>query len=231
MSEPIVLVSDLHGNYPVLQAVIDAEGKNSEYIILGDIMGLNAYPEQTLELVQEIGNFVLAGNHDRAIFEYGEGHVVSDELSEFELQHTLSSLSAEQVEWMLELPYIEAIQHGNARICLTHAYPWTGQASGMEPGNAGVRKRDVVEVAGIVEDDYDYVFTGHTHEQYDLDCGEFGHDVHFVNPGSLGYDHTYSIVDTDSGEVEHKSVEVEEDVQAHVQKLLPDDAPHTEEWF
>lgn len=227
-----VLVSDIHGNYPALRAVIDAEGAyETEYIVLGDIHGLNAYPHLTQETVREVGDFVLAGNHDKGIFEYGEGHVVSDELSEFELQHTLSNLSAEQVEWMLALSYLKVLTRNGERICLCHAYPWPSHASGYEPGNAGVKKRDVTQVAATVSDDYDWVFHGHTHEQYDLDCSKFGHDVHFVNPGSLGYDHTYSVVDVASGEVEHKSVEVKEDVQAHVQEHLPEAAPHTEKWF
>jgi len=227
-----VLVSDIHGNYPALQAVVDEEGTDVEYMVLGDIHGLNAYPQETLELVQEIGNFVIAGNHDRAVFHFGEGHVVSDELSEFELYHTLANLTSEQVEWMLDLGYIEAVQRRQSRICLTHAYPWTGQASGMEPGNAGVRKGDVTQVASVVADDYDYVFHGHTHEQYSLDCDKFGHDVHFVNPGSLGYDGTYAVVDTETGEVDLKSVEYDRDaVKQHIMDVLPDNCPPVNRWF
>ena len=231
MSNEFVLVSDIHGNYPALQAVVDEEGIDAEYMVLGDIHGLNGYPSKTQNLVQAVGNFVLAGNHDRAIFEYGEGHVNSDALSEFELYHTLSNLSVEQVEWMLDRPYMEVVQRGPSRIALCHAYPWPAKASGYEPGNAGISKGSVTSVASTVSDDYDYVFHGHTHTQYELDCSQWGHDVHFVNPGSLGYDHTYAVVETDLGGVDLRSVEVEADVQGHVQSHLPEGAPHTEKWF
>lgn len=227
-----VLVSDVHGNYPALEKVVEAEGRDVEYMFLGDIHGLNAYPSETQELVQEVGNFVLAGNHDKAIFHHGEGHVNSDELSKFELQHTLDSLSQEQQDWMRERPFLEVVQRGPSRICLTHAMPWPEKASGYEPGNAGIPKGNVPHFASIVADDYDYVFHGHTHTQYSLDCERFGHEVHFVNPGSLGYDNCYAVIDTDTGNVELKSVEsTDETVVARLKDVLPDDAPHVERWY
>lgn len=232
MANEFVLVSDIHGCYPALQAVVDQEGSDKEYMVLGDIHGLLGYPKQTQELVQEIGNFVLAGNHDKAMFHYGEGHVNSDELSEYEVMHTLKNLTWEQTVWMEELPFLEVVQRGPSRICLTHALPWPEMASGYEAGNAGITKGQVTHIASTVSDDYDYVFHGHTHEQYDLDCEQWGHPVHFVNPGSLGYQQTYSVVETDHGGVTHKSVDIDwEEVKAHVQANLPQGAPHTEEWL
>lgn len=225
------LISDIHGNSPALKQVVKQEGLNAEYIVLGDIHGLNAYPAETMNELQLLNTkFTLAGNHDKALFEYGEGHVNSDKLTEFELYHTLSNLSVEQIKWMLQRPYMEVVE-GSPRILATHAMPWPEQASGYETGNAGIPKENVPHFASIVGDDYDYVLHGHTHEQYDLNCKQFGHDVHFINPGSLGYDHTYSLLDTETGGVTHKSVEVEADVQSHVQSLLPEGAPHTRLWF
>jgi len=227
-----VLVSDIHGNYPALEAVVEREGKDREYMVLGDIHGLLAWPAETLELVQEVGNFVLAGNHDKAMFHHGEGHVNSDALSRFESNHTLGSLSQEQQEYMAERPFLEVVQRGQARICLTHAMPWPDMASGYEPGNAGIRKGDAVEIAAAISDDYDYVFHGHSHEQYSLDCERFGHDVHFVNPGTLGYDGRYAVVNTDSGAVQLNSVELDMDaLREHVGSVLPDDAPSVHQWL
>jgi predicted phosphodiesterase len=226
-----VLVSDIHGNAPALRQVLAVEGRDSTYFVLGDIHGLNSYPVETLDLVREYGDYVLAGNHDKSILQHNEGHVVSDELSEFELRHTRDSLSDEDIEWMRSLPYMGVEQRGGNRIVYTHAMPWVSMASGYEEGNAGVSKGDVPSVAATVGSDYDYVFHGHTHTQYNLDASRWGHDVHFINPGSLGYDSTYSVVDTDTGEVQHKSVEVDANVQAHVQQQLPEGAPPAREWL
>ena len=226
-----VVLGDVHGNAPALQQVVEQEGLDKEYAVLGDLHGLLAYPSEVVEIVQGLKGTVLAGNHDKALFHKEEGHVNSDELSYFELTHTLDNMTAEQKEYVKKLPHMDVLTRSGTRICMTHAMPWPEKASGYESGNAGVNKRNVVQIGSTVSDDYDYVFHGHTHTQYDLDLSKFGHNVHFVNPGSLGYDKVYSVVDVETGEVEHKSVEVETDVKAHVQKHLPEDAPHTDNWY
>lgn len=232
MTNEFVVVSDIHGNAPALEQVVEREGRDKEYMVLGDIHGLNAYPDETLRLVQEVGNFVLAGNHDKAMFHHNEGHVNSDALSRFELRHTLDNLSDEQQDWMRDRPFMEVVQRGPSRIALCHAYPWPAQASGYEPGNAGISKGSVTSVASTVSDDYDYVFHGHTHTQYELDCSQWSHDVHFVNPGSLGYDGVYAVVDTDSGAVELNSVELDMDgLRDHISSVLPEDAPSVNRWL
>lgn len=232
MSNEFVVLSDIHGNAPALQAVIDREGEDREYMVLGDIHGLLAWPAETLSLVQEVGNFVLAGNHDKAIFHHGEGHVNSRALSKFERDYTLSNLSSDDVRYMLDRPFMEVVQRGPSRIALCHAYPWPAKASGYEPGNAGISKGSVTSVASTVSDDYDYVFHGHTHTQYELDCSQWSHDVHFVNPGSLGYDGDYAVVETDHGGVSLKSVELDmEATRDHISSVLPEDAPSVNRWL
>jgi len=227
-----VLVSDIHGNAPALEAVVEREGLDVEYIVLGDIHGLNAYPAEVMDLLNEMEPTVLlAGNHDKAMFHHNEGHVNSDALSEFELQHTKNNLTVAQQGWLSNLPFMEVWQDGDSRIAAAHAIPWPEMASGYEEGNAGVRKGQVPHFASVVADDYDYVFVGHSHEQYSLDANRWSHDVHFVNPGTLGYDNTYAVVDTESGNVYLREVEYDEDVKEHVQRVLPEDAPHTNRWF
>jgi len=226
----VVLVSDLHGNAPALKSVIKREGREKDYIVLGDIMGLNSYPEKTLQLVREVATEVIGGNHDQSIFHKGEGHVVSEKLSRFELYHTLSSLSVEQVKWMLELDYMKTVQSGN--ICLTHAYPWWEEASGIKEGNTGIRKREVMEVASRFGRTFDWIFHGHTHTQYSLNCSKFGHDIHFVNPGTLGYNGHYAVVDIDSEKVELKQVSLNiPSIKDHISSVLPEDCPSVEEWL
>jgi predicted phosphodiesterase len=228
----LVVVSDIHSNAVALQAVVDREGSDEQYAVLGDVAGLLGYPQETVRLVRELDGPILAGNHDRAIFHEGVGHVNSQELSEFELSHTINTLSHEQIDWMQERPYLDVVQYEDSRICLCHAYPFPERASGFEAGNAGVEKRDVPQIASVVADDYDYVLAGHTHEQYDVDCSKFGHDVHFVNPGSLGYQHTYSVLDTEASDITHKSVDSTFDrVREHLSSVLPDNCPNVNRWL
>ncbi len=226
-----VLVSDIHGNYPALRKVVDREGLHKKYLILGDVHGLLGYPAKTQELVKQVRFVVLSGNHDKAILQKGEGHVNDETLSKFEKEWTISQLTDKQQDWMESMPSMHIIE-GSPRICLTHAMPWPEEASGYERGNAGIPKGNVPHFASIVADDYDYVFHGHTHTQYSLDCERFGHEVHFVNPGSLGYQQKYAVVDTATGDVELKEVEsTDEEVVAHLKEVLPDDAPSVEKWY
>jgi predicted phosphodiesterase len=215
----LTLLSDIHSNAHALQQVLKQEPPETTYIILGDILGLCGWPAETVESICWLDGYFIKGNHDVAIIEHGEGHVNSPELSEYEYQHTMDKLSTQQVEWIKSLDSFDIRQFGPHRICLTHAMPWPEQSSGYEQGNAGVTKRDLPSIASIVADDYDYVFHGHTHNQFEQDCAKFGHDVQFVNPGSLGYDGTYCTIDIDTGDVTMKSVEVE------LAKTVPDDSP------
>jgi len=228
-----VLVSDIHGNFPALREVRNREGLSANYIVLGDIHGLNSYPRDVMEMLGVIKpEVMLAGNHDKAIFHHHEGHVNNDALSRFERDETLNALSPQDREKMRSLPHMEVFQDGDSRIAAAHAVPWPEQASGYEAGNAGVPKGNVPHFASIVADDYDIVLSGHTHEQYSLDCERFGHDVLFVNPGSLGWDGNYAILNTETKEVKLKSVEYDKErVRKHIQSVLPENAPHTKQWY
>jgi len=227
-----VLLSDLHSNYPALQEAINREGTDATYIILGDIIGLNGFPKETINAVRKVGDYILAGNHDYAVFHMEEGHTNSNALSDYEYNHTVDALPQEDIEWAKDLPYLNVIEKRGRRICLTHAQPWPEDAIGYAMGNAGVPEGNVPHFASIVSDDYEYVFHGHTHEQYSLDCEQFGHDVQFVNPGSLGYNGTYSVIDTETGEVDEKTVKYDEHrVKSQISAKLPSDAPSVSEWL
>lgn len=231
----LTLISDLHGNAAALREVIEREPNDSILVQLGDIHGLNSQPKEVVTMLRRLepqSAAMLAGNHCRAIFHEGEGHVNSDELSRFEKEHTLSQLSQEDIEWMRSLPHLDIFESDSERICATHAMPWPEQASGYESGNSGVTKRDLVGIASVVGDDYSIVISGHTHQQYEQDCSKFGHDVHMINPGSLGYDGNYSTLDTETGEVELKSVEFdEESIKEHIRSVLPDYCPPVRKWY
>ena len=64
------LISDIHGNMPALQAVLDdARGRNVQHhIFLGDYcLGL-AYPNEVLDCIRSINSkYVVGGNEEDAI--------------------------------------------------------------------------------------------------------------------------------------------------------------------
>jgi len=74
-------------------------------------------------------------------------------------------------------------------------------------------------------DSYDYVMVGHSHEQFAIDCATFGHDVTIINPGTLGYDNTYTTLNTETGSIEEKEVEHSVDIVSDLNAVLPPLAP------
>lgn len=62
------IISDVHGNLEALQAAIkclDSE-RVDEYICIGDIVGYGANPNECVEIVRDLTEKVVVGNHDHA---------------------------------------------------------------------------------------------------------------------------------------------------------------------
>ena len=62
----IGFISDIHGNFPALQAVIEASDKAGcdKIICLGDIVGYYCMPNECINLLRNRNVFSLLGNHD-----------------------------------------------------------------------------------------------------------------------------------------------------------------------
>jgi predicted phosphodiesterase len=228
----IVVLGDVHGNAPALQKVVEKEGLDKEYAVLGDLHGLLAYPSEVVEIVQGLNATVLSGNHDKALFHKDEGHVNSDELSYFELTHTLDNITGEQKEYVKQLPHMDVVTRSGTRICMTHAMPWPEKASGYDDGNSGVTKKNVIQIGSTVSDDYHWVFHGHNHKQFKQDISKFGHDIKFVSTGSVGYDGEYAVVNVETGDVSLKSIDPQlNKVKDHIKDVIPKDCPSVEKWL
>ena len=62
------IISDIHGNLEALQAALgylDSEGID-EYICVGDIVGYGANPNECVEIIRDLTDKVVVGNHDHA---------------------------------------------------------------------------------------------------------------------------------------------------------------------
>jgi len=65
----LALVSDVHGNLPAFEAVLDDAGAEEpdEIWCLGDLVGYGAKPEECVVLARETCTVCLAGNHDLVV--------------------------------------------------------------------------------------------------------------------------------------------------------------------
>src|SRR5687768_16881066 len=67
----IALISDIHGNLPALEAVLDAIGNEEVDAIwcLGDLVGYGAQPSECVDLTSRSVEMCLIGNHDLVVID------------------------------------------------------------------------------------------------------------------------------------------------------------------
>jgi len=65
------ILGDIHANADALQVVLDSvdSSRIDQIVCLGDIVGYGAEPVRCLEMIQDLGCDVIAGNHDWAAIE------------------------------------------------------------------------------------------------------------------------------------------------------------------
>jgi predicted phosphodiesterase len=67
MMAPYLIVSDIHGNYEALEAVLEsARGRYDRILCLGDLVGYGADPNQVAQWAKSNVASIVRGNHDRA---------------------------------------------------------------------------------------------------------------------------------------------------------------------
>lgn len=67
MMAPYLILSDIHGNYEALEAVLeDARGCYDRILCLGDLVGYGADPNRVAEWAKSNVASIVRGNHDRA---------------------------------------------------------------------------------------------------------------------------------------------------------------------
>jgi putative phosphoesterase len=163
----IALISDLHGNIPALNAVLADAGDADRIICLGDIVDLGPEPGAAIAVLRERGIDCLKGNHDP--FELGPIEPAAV------WAWTLAQLSADELDWLRELPPSLEYEFEGVRLLCVHGSPRSFDEQVLATTSDDALRE---MVAGRV---FDVMACGHTHVQLlrKLD----GHWI--VNPGSV----------------------------------------------
>jgi predicted phosphodiesterase len=61
-----LVISDIHANFPALEAALAAAPQYDALWNLGDIVGYGPNPNEVVDLAKMLGGIVVRGNHDRA---------------------------------------------------------------------------------------------------------------------------------------------------------------------
>ncbi len=130
----IALFSDIHGNPPALDAVLDdmaaaGFGEGSERYCLGDLVGYGPDPGGVVARVRGLGVPAVVGNYDDGVAArrgqcgcyYATEQAKRDGEASYEF--TERALGEEDAAWLLALPQHLWLEHEGAALLLTHGSP------------------------------------------------------------------------------------------------------------
>jgi putative phosphoesterase len=171
----VLVVSDIHGNWPALEAVVAVP--HDSVVCLGDIVGYGPQPGECLRWLRANGAEIVQGNHDRALADDVPPRCRPD----FEwLAAAAAGIARQQLDdeekgFLRALPQTRRLVLDGRQVLMAHATPVDPFYSYLAPDPEEWREA----VAGI---DADVVLIGHTHLPFHF---EF-EGVHVLNPGSVG---------------------------------------------
>jgi putative phosphoesterase len=170
----ILLVSDIHANWPALQAIRESF---DVCLFLGDLVDYGLDPAPCIDWVRRNATHGVRGNHDHGA---AQGVVVNGAagfryLSGVTRQVTCEKLDEADRRYLANLPLSKGVTLDDKRFLLVHATPRDPMDEFAPPEvDFWLRRLDGLN--------YDYVVCGHTHQPYILHVGK----TIVINPGSVG---------------------------------------------
>jgi putative phosphoesterase len=171
----LLIVSDIHGNWPALEAVLAAEPERDAVVFCGDVVDYGPQPVECLRWLMVNARHLVRGNHDNALgFEVDcqcMGSFREYSLATRDWHRTL--LSDADRGFLRQMPTLDWFEWQARHFRMAHATPHGDLFEYLNMDQWGERVGDLKE---------DFVLLGHTHVQ-----GMRRFDkVTVVNPGSVG---------------------------------------------
>lgn len=195
----ILVVSDIHSNWPALAAIREP---HDVCLMLGDLVDYGPDPGPCVRWAMERAHHAIRGNHDHGVAQNvpvtGEGGYRY--LTRVSRPHQWASLAREEREYLLRLPLTRRLVLNGKRFLLVHGTP-------RDPLDEYVMKDPEVWAKRLRSVDADIVCVGHSHMQFNLNVGR----TIVLNPGSVGQPRdgdpraAYAVID--GGRIELKRVE------------------------
>jgi putative phosphoesterase len=171
----LLILSDIHGNWPALDAVLHAEGSWDAVAFCGDVVDYGPYPVECLRWVAKHAAFRVRGNHDNALAFNVDCHCMGSfrQASLATRAWHRALLSPDDIAFLGALPTLMWFEFGEQHFRVAHATPQGDLFEYLDAGQWGQRVESL---------ESDFVLLGHTHIQ---GMRRFGR-VTVVNPGSVG---------------------------------------------
>jgi putative phosphoesterase len=177
----IAVISDIHGNLPALEAVLEdiARHKVDTIVNLGDILSGPLWPRETAQLLMAQNFPTISGNHERQLLDCtNKPGGASD-------QYAYGHTTTEQRQWLAALPGTLQL---TPQVYLCHGRPDTDLEYLCETVDAtaadGVRMATQNELAARVQGVHaELILCGHSHQPRAMQLAD---RRLIMNPGSVG---------------------------------------------
>lgn len=209
----ILVISDLHANWPALEAVLAAEPFD-RLVVGGDLISYGPHPREVVDLVRRRASVVVRGNHDDSLAHRVDCRCAPSTKPLAEATRALHRdlLSSEDVAFLADLPLMATFDAAGTRLFSAHATPTEPlHAYALTPAAPDDRIR--AEIASV---DADYILLGHTHLPM---IRRVGSRV-VVNPGSVGQPRdgdlraSYAVIDDGTVTLKRVPYDVERTIRA-----------------
>ncbi|GAB7013858.1 metallophosphoesterase family protein [Halolamina salina] len=192
------VISDVHGNLPALERVLEAMPSVDLLVCAGDVVGYNPWPAACVDTVRDRGIPTVQGNHDRAV---ANGDAAGfNGMAKAGVDYARDQLGAGPIGWLGALPTERRVADG--RVKIVHGHP-------DDPDHYTYPR----EFAPDLLDDEELLIMGHTHVQHHA---VFDEGI-VLNPGSVGQPRdrdpgaAYAVVDLEDRSVEEHRVSYDVD--------------------
>jgi predicted phosphodiesterase len=211
-----LLLSDVHGNFEALEAVLaDAAGHYDQIVCCGDLVGYGPDPNRVVDWAQRNVHAVIRGNHDRACCGMDDDLEWFNPVAQAATRWTMSVLTQANLDWLRALTQGPIAVDG---FLVAHGSP-------LDEDEYVISLGDAANVFAYLESSV--TFFGHTHLQggfawvngWQYSIVRPRHDQPFVcleidprgayliNPGSVGQPRdgdaraAYALFDSQSSEL------------------------------
>jgi putative phosphoesterase len=214
----ILVISDIHANWPALAAI---DEPHDVCLCLGDLVDYGCDPVPCIDWVRRRAAHAIRGNHDHGAAQdvAVSGGIGFKYLTEATRPVTRAKLGAGDLRFLAGLPVTRSVTLDRRRFLLVHATP-RDPLDDFAPPDPDFWARRLEGVRA------DVVCVGHTHQPY-----AFAIDGTLViNPGSVGLPRDgdpragYAIIDGANVELKRVEYPVEEAIKSVEACSLPDRA-------
>ena len=171
----LLILSDIHGNWSALEAVLAAEPEHDAVVFCGDVVDYGPQPVECLRWLAENADHVVRGNHDNALAFDVDCQCMGTfrEYSVATRAWHRTLLNSTDREFLRRMLIQDWFEWQGRHFRMAHATPQGDMFEYLDMDQWGGR------VAGM---DSDFMLLGHTHVQ---GMRSFGR-ITVVNPGSVG---------------------------------------------